>query len=204
MNQFSIDLEKVGMLGGVRSTFPGLVNIATVLPLPFFRDAAEGGKRMIRYANDAIQRCRVLVTEDPEKHKPTLFSTIVFNKDLPDADIMGEAVGYIVAGSDTTANTLTYLVWAVCRDDRIRKALLHDLASLPENFNDEDACQLPYLDQLINETLRVYSAAPSALPRIVPPGGAQMGDYGVPGGLTVSTQAYSLHRDPDAFPEPER
>lgn len=54
--------------------------------------------------------------------------------------------------------------------------------------------------QVINEALRLHSAVPSALPRRVPPEGATLGGYYIPGGTTVSTQAYTLHRHRELFP----
>lgn len=58
--------------------------------------------------------------------------------------------------------------------------------------------------------LRLYGAAPSLLERVVPstsPSGLDdafdlMG-YAVPPGTIVSTQAWSMHRDPSVFPSPE-
>ncbi len=59
------------------------------------------------------------------------------------------------------------------------------------------------MNKVIDETLRLYSAAPGSLPRIVPAGGAILGGYHIPGGTTVSTQAYTFHRNPKIFPNPE-
>lgn len=112
------------------------------------------------------------------------------------------ASAFIVAGSDTTANTMAYLLWSICQRPDIRDALVKEIQTLPEDFTEPDLRELPFLNQCIDETLRLYSAAPSSLPRVVPPGGAQLGDYWLPEGATVSTQAYTLHRDPDVFPNP--
>ena len=113
-------------------------------------------------------------------------------------------MAYIVAGSDTTANTLTYLVWAVCRHPEVKAALVTELETLPASgFGDGELKQLPYLNQVVEETLRLYSAAPSTLPRRVPPGGAVLAGHWLEGGTTVSSQAYTLHRDPETFSFPD-
>ncbi|KOS41790.1 hypothetical protein ACN38_g7326 [Penicillium nordicum] len=123
---------------------------------------------------------------------------------MSDSEIVQEAQGYIVAGSDTTAVTLTYLTYAVCRDSRVREKLVAELAGIPEPVTDKSLRDLPYLNQIIKETLRLYTAVPFGLPRLVPPEGAQFNGYHVPGGITVSTQAYSLHRDHAIFPDPDK
>lgn len=71
-------------------------------------------------------------------------------------------------------------------------------------YSDHELQDLPYLNQTIEEALRLHPAAPSALPRIVPQEGAAFAGNYLPGGSTVSTQPYSLHRNPSAFPNPER
>jgi cytochrome P450 len=158
------------------------------------------------YAKQSIERYKKLMADNPEEPKPSLFTRLFdAGKDgLTDLEILHNAMGYIVAGSDTTAVTLTYLTYSVCRDDAIRQALTAELQTLPENFTDAQCRELPYLSKVINETLRLYTAAPSALPRIVPPEGANLAGYQLPPGTTVSTQAYSLHRDPCIWSDPER
>lgn len=116
-------------------------------------------------------------------------------------DMQHEAQNYIVAGSDTTAYTLTCLVYAVCKNPGVRDTLATELSTLPEGFTERDTRPLRYLDQVINEALRVYPSV-GALPRRVPPEGAEFGGYPIPGGVTVSTQIYSLNRDEEIFPEP--
>ncbi|KAK4697094.1 hypothetical protein P7C71_g942, partial [Lecanoromycetidae sp. Uapishka_2] len=205
-NQYISDLESVSSLMAVRTTFPELVKLSTYLPIPVFKRAAESGARMGSYAGQSIERYKTLIQKNPSNPKPTLF-TKLFNAGeggLTDFEIRLEAGGYITAGSDTAAVTLTYLVHAVCRKKEIQEKLVAEVGTLPDNFTNNDAKELPYLEQVINETLRLYPAVPGALPRAVPPEGANLAGYQFPGGVTVSTQAYSLHRDPDIFPDPER
>ncbi|KAE8396324.1 cytochrome P450 [Aspergillus alliaceus] len=205
-NQYAKDIEMVSVIGGIRASFPILVKLATLLPLPIFNEVNASGNRVFGYATESINRYKRLLAENPDNPKPTVF-TKLYNageEGLPDNEIRDDAQSFIVAGSDTTANTLTYLVWAACRDPQIRQKLVDEMAEVPDGFTDDDLRQLPYLNQVINEALRLYPAVPSALPRSVPSKGTTLGGYWLPGGSTVGTQLYSLHRDPIAFPNPER
>ena len=121
---------------------------------------------------------------------------------LTNEDVQLEASALIVAGSDTTAMTLTYLVYAVLSRPTLQRELEQEVATLGDNYTDAELEKLPLLRATIEETLRLYGAAPGSLPRMVPPGGATMGGVFLPEGTTVSTQAYSLHRDPNLFPSP--
>lgn len=109
-----------------------------------------------------------------------------------------------MGGSDTTAITLTYLVYEVCKHANIRARLVDEVTSLPEAFTDRMTRDLPYLHQVINETLRLYSVVQFGLPRILPSEGAGFLGYRLPGGVNVATQAYSLHRREDIFPDSHR
>lgn len=100
--------------------------------------------------------------------------------------------------------TLTYLVYSVCSDARVREKLAAEVASLPEPISDKDLRNLPYLNQVISETLRLYTAVPFGLPRSVPVGGVTLKGMYIAGETTVSTQSYSLHRDPGIFADPDR
>lgn len=200
------DVERVAVFGGIRTQLPTLVKIASVFPLPIFREVHVAGERIVQYAEESIQRYKRQAIAEPSNVKPTFFTKLLQagGGDISDGEIRSEGQAFIIGGSDTTAMTLTYLVWSVCRHKEIKQKLVEELASLPEDYREQDLRNLPYLTQVISETLRLYAAAPSALPRAVPPGGAKLAGSWIPGGLTVSTQAYTLHRDPVIFSNPEK
>lgn len=62
---------------------------------------------------------------------------------------------------------------------------------------------LPLLDAIITETLRLHSAAPGPLRRLVPKGGTIVDGYFIPAGATISTAPYCMHRYQDVYPEAE-
>lgn len=205
-SQFSRDLETVISMQGIRAAFPGLVNTDSLVSLPLTRRAVRASHRMLQHASDAVEGCRVRSTERPEDAQHMLFKDMLREdeKGLSQQEIRDEALIFIVAGSGTTASTLTYLVWAVCRDSSVKAALVEAVSGLPNSFGNRDVQELQYVEWVINETLRLYASSPSGLPRIVPPGGTELAGYWFPGGSTVTTQAYSLHRDATVFPDPER
>lgn len=99
--------------------------------------------------------------------------------------------------------TLTYLVWCVLSAPReVRDRIISEVQTLDHGFTSKDALALPYLDCVIQETLRLYGAAQGCLPRLVPKDGAVLGGRFLPAGTMVSTQAYTRHRDPTVFADP--
>ena len=121
---------------------------------------------------------------------------------IDDMDVRIEAMNVIIAGTDTTGVTLTYLTWAVLQRPDLQTALEFETAGLKEKFTENDLISLPLLNAVIEETLRLYGAAPSSLPRVVPKDGANFAGYYIPQGVTVNTQAYTFHRDPKIWIDP--
>ncbi|KAI8964797.1 putative cytochrome P450 [Daldinia sp. FL1419] len=206
-NQYIRDLKLLGFAGGLRSTFPTLTKITKYIKLPVFSMGIEVQHRMRSYATQSLGRHYKSVEEQGRNAKPTLLSKLykasVDNSDtLPFEELRDDAQAYIAAGSDTTTNTLTYLIYTLCKYPDIKEKLVAELKTLPDGFTDPDLKKLPYLDNVVQETLRLYSAAPSGLPRVVPQGGATLAGHYIPGGYVVSSQAYSMHRNPAVYPDP--
>ncbi|CVL06816.1 related to benzoate 4-monooxygenase cytochrome P450 [Fusarium mangiferae] len=204
-NQYIKDLEGLAPKGSIRSTFPTLISLATKLPLPVFKETAAAAQRIRDYSTEAVARYKTNFANNPAAAKPMLLRKLfeAGEAGLSDDEIRAEAQAYIVAGSDTTATTLTYLIYSVCSHADVRQKLFKELMKLPDDYTHSDLRELPHLNNVIDETLRLYAAVPSALPRLVPVGGAHLAGYFIPGETVVSTQAWTLHRDPHVFPDPE-
>jgi len=160
---------------------------------------------MTQYASDSLERYRRLIASGSDKVQDTLFSKLFKANGegtMPYNEIRDEALNYIAAGSDTVSITLTYLTWTVCRNPDIRETLVKELRTLPPEFGVAQLRDLSFLNQVINETLRMYSAAPGPFPRLVPSGGTALAGYWMAEGTEVSAQAFSMHRDPVTFPAP--
>lgn len=113
----------------------------------------------------------------------------------------------IAAGSDTTLAALTNLTYLLCRHPAAQRTLTAALATAcprgAADWNYDAISRLPYLDAVINETLRLRPPAPAAMPRFTPADGLQVGDTWVPGNVTVAVPPWTLMRDERWFAEPE-
>ncbi|KAJ2898188.1 cytochrome P450 monooxygenase [Zalerion maritima] len=197
-------IEESIKFGLISSELPLLCRILQWVPLKAVQDMVNANELVQAHAEATMRRVR-----HDSLGASNIFSRIVAEQEkgggrLSDYDVAFEAGGFIVAGSGTTAVTLTYLVWAVLSRPAVQARLESEVAGLEDGFTDVDLEKLPYLSAVIEETLRLYGAAPGALPRTVPHGGATLGEYFIPEGTTVSTQAYTLHRDKASYAEPER
>lgn len=187
--------------GGIGAELPWLRAICSRIPLRVFQDAFNGNTELMQYGEAAVRNMKAA------DGGSNIFSNMLRQAQdgelLDERDVQVEATNLIVAGTDTTAITLTYLVWAVLSRPALQAALVAELETLSENHSDADLERLPLLNGVVKETLRLYGAAPGGLPRAVPAGGIELGGFRFPAGSTLTTQSFSLHRDPTLFPSPE-
>lgn len=104
---------------------------------------------------------------------------------MSDVEIVTSTPTVIVAGSETTATTLSGLVFNLHRNPEARRVLLEEVRGTfarEEEINMKSAAKLQYLQACLNETLRIYPPVPETAPRQSP--GAQLnGDY-IPKGVS--------------------
>ncbi|KAH8700507.1 putative cytochrome P450 monooxygenase [Talaromyces proteolyticus] len=132
-------------------------------------------------------------------------------------DIACETYDQLTAGHETSATGLTYLYWELSKHPEIQTDLRKELHTLtppissPPSSKSElllpspkDIDALPLLQAIIMETLRLHAPIPGIQPRITPSPSTSLGGYdNIPPNVRVNAQAYSLHRNPEVFPDPE-
>ncbi|GIZ48492.1 hypothetical protein CKM354_001155000 [Cercospora kikuchii] len=107
----------------------------------------------------------------------------------------------ITAGSDTTAITLSCIIYSLLWNPACAQELRNEIdtfaregrISNPVTF--KEAQNMPYLQAVIKEALRIHPATGQILARIVPASGAELCGYHVPAGTCVGINAWALHRD---------
>lgn len=192
-------LQSVAKGGGIAVELPFAGIIGRLLPYTLFR----ANKYIFEYGKKAVQNSR-----DPESDQASIFTQLepLDTKDptshaLTELDINTEAGNLMIAGTDTTAYTGTYIIWTVLRYPGIQAALEEEVGALPENFCDTDLEALPLLNAVNKEVLRLYGAVPGSMPRVVPKGGVEIAGYFIPERTTISGQTWTVHRDENLWPD---
>ena len=110
-----------------------------------------------------------------------------------------------VAGSDTTANTLTYLLHELSRPHNLHlQHHLHTELLSSDSASLSDLDKLPFLDSIVREGLRIFSAIPFLEPRQVPSGGRLLHNYFLPENVTLAQGELILDncRNTSVYPAP--
>ncbi|GAQ04922.1 probable cytochrome P450 110 [Aspergillus lentulus] len=135
--------------------------------------------------------------------------------------LASELLDHLVAGHETSGITFVYMMWELSKRPRLQAELRRELLTLTPSLRYPSVelsneglptlpspaaiDSLPLLDAIVRETLRVHSPAPAPLPRVTPssPGGIKLEEYDrIPGGVKVSSSAYTLHRISEVYPQP--
>lgn len=127
---------------------------------------------------------------DSEETRPDLIQSLLDNREKLGLDVMSletNASILIAAGSETTATTLSGLTYLLLTN---RDALDQLTEVIRGRFKSEDeitfasCADIPYLKACVDEGLRMYPPTPAGLPRVTPPGGAQIAGEWVPEGVS--------------------
>lgn len=196
------NLEQATRNGFFRPEFTFMYDLLNRIPI--VRRVFDANRSVLTYGYTAVRSARSGNLATSNIFGPILAHHEKGDGSMSDLDVATEAGGLIVAGSGTTAITLTYAVWSILQQPDTRRLLEEEVSVLSPDFSDAELETLPVLNAAIDETLRLYGAAPGSLPRIVPAPGAQLAGYFIPAGTTVCTQSYSIHREASIFPDPDR
>jgi cytochrome P450 len=123
------------------------------------------------------------------------------------ADLLTMCQSNISAGSDTTAITLSAIFYHLLKypktwgrlQKEIDQAAEEGRISNPVTFR--EAQELPYLQAVIKEALRIHPATGLPLLRVVPAEGAMIAGRFIPGGVTVGINAWVAHRNKVVYGE---
>lgn len=200
--QMMHDIERALIFAGIRMELPWLWYLVMYIPLPSIGRPVDLVHRFTAYGQLALRNTRAA---KPGSAK-TIFSKMApedGSQRIPDSVIVNESANIIIAGADTVAIALTYVVFAVLNNPQIKAKLIEELITCSPDPTWEELETKSYLNRVITETLRLYSPVPASLPRVAP-NGTVLDGYQIPGFAVVDTQAYTFHQDERVFPEPQR
>ncbi|KAJ7112867.1 cytochrome P450 [Mycena crocata] len=162
------------------------------------RKQAEAAEEFSRFVAQRLVH-RLSNTIPQSKAPPDLVGRFLSKSEAenePEA-LVAELITILVAGSDTTKNSLIAAIYYIGQSKTIQHDLqaeldVHMTSPLP-GFADIEA--LPFLGACIYETLRLYSPVGIGLPRTVPQPGLRVCGEWFPCGTTVGVPIYTVHRN---------
>jgi cytochrome P450 len=200
------DVEQMIMFVYRREMLP--VKPPMSVPLPSHRRYRAARARVHALIGEVVARRRAM----PQASWPDdLLSKLMSARDeetgeaMSDSLVHDEAIGIFIAGHETTANTMSFLWFALDENPEVAERLHAELdAVLPRDAPPtlEHLKRLPYTLRTIKEVLRLYPPSP-AQPRD-PTSDQTLGGAHVPRGTFAMLFSYATHRHPEFWEQPER
>ncbi|KAL3066708.1 hypothetical protein OYC64_016618 [Pagothenia borchgrevinki] len=131
-------------------------------------------------------------------------SKVEEDKGLSDHEILSQAMIFLFAGYETSSSSLSFLAYNLAMNPQIMKRLQEEVDSTFPNKGPVEyqaLMEMEYLDGVINESLRLYPIAPR-LERVAK-ATVEINGLVIPKDMVVVVPTWTLHRDPDLWPEPE-
>jgi unspecific monooxygenase len=122
---------------------------------------------------------------------------------MSDVELRDELITLLIAGHETTAIALSWALYWIHTVPGVKEKLQMDLRSLGSNANPAAIAQLPYLNAVCSETLRIYPVVQFAGPRIARKRMTIAG-YNIAPETHLAASIYLVHRRPDLYPDPEQ
>ncbi|XP_062348464.1 thromboxane-A synthase isoform X1 [Cinclus cinclus] len=126
-------------------------------------------------------------------------------KTLTEDEIAGQAFLFLIAGYETTTSTLSFATYLLATNPECQEKVLQEVDKFSAKHmvpDYQNVQELPYLDMVIAETLRMYPPA-FRFTREAAKDCVVLGQR-IPAGAIIETAVGHLHHNPEFWPEPEK
>uniref|UniRef100_A0A4X2JZF7 Cytochrome P450 family 27 subfamily A member 1 n=2 Tax=Vombatus ursinus TaxID=29139 RepID=A0A4X2JZF7_VOMUR len=178
--------------------------------LPFWNRYLEGWDNIFSFGKNMIeQKLKEVEAElkDGNSDKVQVSGYLHFllsSGQLSPDEAMGSLAELLLAGVDTTSNTLTWALYHLAQDPEIQEALHKEVVGVvpPGKIPQyKDFAHMPLLKAVLKETLRLYPVVPINS-RINTEKEVIVGDFLFPKNTQFVLCHFAMSRDPDNFPSP--
>ncbi|KAH5665337.1 hypothetical protein HBI23_069560 [Parastagonospora nodorum] len=147
-------------------------------------------KQSFRKLDSFISGVMSRLEDRPDHKADQTYQSRLLAAGIDPSEVAAQCKAVTFAGADSTAVILTTIIF-------------HLIAHQKASTGPLDPETVPYLRAVVKEGLRLGMANPTRLTRVVPPSTAlNVEGYAIPAGTVVGCAAYTLHHDPNVFPEP--
>jgi cytochrome P450 len=123
---------------------------------------------------------------------------------LNDQQLRDELASFYFAGFSSSSNALLWAFYLLAQHPEVMQRLLADVNDVlgDRSPTAEDLPNLPYVQQIVLETLRLYPPIYASVRKVL--ADDEILGYRIPGGSHVTISAHVTHRSPELWEEPEQ
>lgn len=113
----------------------------------------------------------------------------------------------IIGGTDTAATTCEWTFIELLRHPNILSKLYAEVQSVVGDnraVNEGDVANLPYMQAVAKEILRMYPPLTTTIPRMNEHSATKLGGYDIPQNSSVFVNLWAIGRDPNTWEKPDQ
>ncbi|KAL6614320.1 hypothetical protein ACP70R_036590 [Stipagrostis hirtigluma subsp. patula] len=165
---------------------------------------AHGDRRDRLTVKIMEEHARALKQSGAKQHFVDALFTLRDQYDLSDDTVIGLLWDMITAGMDTTVISVEWAMAELVRNPRVQEKLQEELDRVVGRDRvllETDFQNLPYLQAVVKESLRLHPPTPLMLPHKAS-AGVKIAGYDVPKGANVIVNVWAVARDPEVWANP--
>lgn len=141
------------------------------------------------------------------ENEQSYFKILPKHKTMSIDEMMSQCTLFLFAGNETTVNTLAFAMYYLAMYPEYQDKLIREIDEVwktNDDINFDVINKMQYLDAVINETLRIEPVGLHLLRKCTED--YELNDVGIkiPKGMNIIIPIYSMHRDKEFFPNPEK
>ncbi|XP_061579855.1 sterol 26-hydroxylase, mitochondrial [Cololabis saira] len=174
--------------------------------LPYWDRYIAGWEGIFSFAKMVIDKKMEVIQSRVESNQDIgggYLTYLLSNTQMSSKDVYGSIAELLLAGVDTTSNTLTWALHELSKHPQVQDKLYEELSTLvaPEQIpTAAEVTSLPYLRAVIKETLRMYPVVPLNA-RFITEKSVSVGGYQFPKKSAFTFSHYAISHDEDTFPD---
>ncbi|KAM3862152.1 sterol 26-hydroxylase, mitochondrial [Diretmus argenteus] len=175
--------------------------------LPYWRRYIAGWEGIFTFAGKLIDKKMEAIEQCVDKNQEVVGKYLTYllsDSEMTSEEVYGSIAELLLAGVDTTSNTLMWTMYLLSRypevqdtlHEEVSRCILDDQIPSIQELN-----RMPYLKAVIKEVLRMYPVVPLNA-RIILEKEIVIGGYHFPKKTAFSFCNYAISYDEKTFPEP--
>ncbi|RDD39453.1 Cytochrome P450 3A14 [Trichoplax sp. H2] len=174
---------------------------------PLIGNVVNSIKYITRITENVIQQRRQNLQNGIKCRKDIMQQMIEAGEDdkLNDEEIIGQAFLFLIAGYETTQNTLAFACYSLATNPDVQQKLIDEIDSKcpdPNDLNYDVIGELPYLEMVVEETLRMYP--PTYFVNRDVKSNITVKGFHIPKDTMIGLPIYGIHHNSEFWPNHEQ
>jgi cytochrome P450 len=182
---------------------------ALLLPYSFPTPSNQKMRRAVTRLDEVIYRIIAERRASAELDRGDVLSVLIAARDeddgtgMTDTQMRDEAMTLMLAGHETTANTLAWTFYLLGTHPEVQERVVEEVRRVCEGRTPgfDELARMPYVAQVIKESMRLYPPAYIVVREAQR--SFEIGSHRVEKGELPFVNIFGIHRRADYYPEPE-